>query len=75
MKQFFLLCMTLIALSASSAVFSAEDSKDMDESSNQAMDKLIAACEKQYTADSYPNVEERENLIEQCIDDKAAEMK
>ncbi|WP_455217320.1 hypothetical protein [Kaarinaea lacus] len=75
MKQFFLLCMASLALVVSSTVFSAEEGKSMDESSDPAMEAIIAACEKQYSAEAYTNTEERETLIEQCIDDKVAESK
>lgn len=75
MKQFFFLSMTFIALSISSPVFSADENKEMDDASSMAIENIIASCEKQYTADMYPDTDERNNLIDQCIEDKSSESK
>lgn len=39
------------------------------------IEKVIESCEKMYTAETYPDDQERQNYIEQCIDENAANIK
>lgn len=75
MKQIFFICMASLALSISSPVFSAEEGKEMDDSSKMMIENIIASCEKQYTAEMYPDTDERNSLIDQCVEDKSVESK
>ena len=59
------LFLALIILAVSSPVFAADADK-------MNIEKVIAACEEQYTAATYPNEEERAQLIEQCIEENSA---
>jgi hypothetical protein len=77
MKRFLFLCMTILALGISYPVFSADEDQNTDQATDQATDdssqmsteKIIAACEEQFPADSYPDTEERNKLIDQCVDE------
>jgi len=75
MKQFFFLCMTALALSVSSPVFSADENKEADDESKMTVEKIIASCESQYTADLYPDTEERNKLVDQCVEESSANVK
>lgn len=75
MKQFFFMCITSLALSISSPVFSADENKEMDDSSNMNIENIIASCEKQFTAEMYPDTDERNNLIDQCVEDNSSNPK
>jgi hypothetical protein len=72
MKQLFFLCMASFALSISSPVFSADENKDMADPSEMAIEKIIASCEKQYTAEMYPDADERDKLVDQCIEENSS---
>jgi len=74
MKQFFYMCMAVLALAVSSPVFSADENKDADDS-KMTIEKVIASCESQYTADMYPDPEERSKLIDQCVEENSANIK
>lgn len=76
MKQFLFLCITTLALTISSPVFSADENKDeMDDPSKMTIEKVIASCESQYTAETYPDTEERNKLIDQCIEENSVNIK
>lgn len=75
MKQFFFLCMATLALIISNPVFSADENKDMDDSSKMTIDQIITSCESQYTAEAYPDTNERDKLIDQCVEDNSASVK
>lgn len=79
MKRFLFLCMTTLALVISYPVFSADEDQNTDQATDQATDdsskmsieNIIAACEAQYTAEMYPDTEERNKIIDQCVDESA----
>lgn len=66
MKAKLLFCLAAMITLASTAAFAADDDKSVDAGA------VIAMCEDQYTAEAYPNDEERNQLIEQCISDNSA---
>lgn len=66
MKRQLPLFLALITLLMSSPLFAADNDSKMN------IEKVIASCEEQYTAETYPNEEERAKLIEQCIEDNTA---
>jgi len=75
MKRFLLLCMTALALGISYPVFSADEDQNTDQAADDAsklsIEKTIAACEDQFPTESYPDTEERNKLIDQCVDESA----
>ena len=68
MKTKLLFCLCALSLLATSVVFAAEEEGGMKESDAEA---VIAKCEDQYTSEAYPNEEERDKLIDQCIADNS----
>jgi len=76
MKQFFFLCMAALALTISNPVFSADENKDdMADSSKMTIEKVIESCESQYTSEAYPDTEERNKLVDQCVEENSAGIK
>ena len=41
-----------------------------DKMSVASTDEYVTSCEKQYSADVYPDAEERNVLVDQCINEK-----
>lgn len=71
------MCITTLALGISYPVFSADEDQNTDQaidqptddSSQTSTDKIIATCEEQYPAESYSDTEERNKLIDQCVNE------
>jgi hypothetical protein len=66
MKTKLLLCLAAFTLVASNALFAADEEEKLD---SVELGAVIAMCEEQYTPEIYPDDEERNRLIEQCISD------
>lgn len=65
MKTKVFLCMTALLLLSTTTLFAAdEDNAKADDSDSDA---VITMCENQYTMEIYPDDEERNKLIDQCI--------
>jgi hypothetical protein len=65
MKTKLLLCLSVLFLVATTTVFAADENDTEAQASDS--DTVIAMCESQYTAETYPDEEERNKLIDQCI--------
>jgi hypothetical protein len=65
MKTKLLLCLSALLLLSTTSLFAAdEDTAKADASDSDA---VITMCENQYTMEIYPDEEERNKLIDQCI--------
>ena len=69
MKTKLLFCLSALFLLASTTIFAAEEN-ETDAKAAEA-EAVISMCEEQYTAETYPSEEERDKLIEQCINDNS----
>jgi hypothetical protein len=67
MKFVLACCLALCLAVFYSPAFSAEESDNSD-SAKTSIESIIASCEQEYTVDSYPDEEERNKMIEQCIE-------
>ena len=73
MKGFFKVAFTIIALvGGNSFVAFASDTEKQD--GKMEIEKIIENCEKMYTAETYPDDQERQNYIEQCIDENSSNL-
>ena len=70
MKTSLALVFTVVISAISAPVWSAED----EDSKSMQIEKIIAACEAQYTEEGVPDPEERNKLIDQCIDEQTAKI-
>lgn len=68
MKSVLSCCLALVLLAMYSPAFSAEDS----EADKAGIESVIASCEQEYTVEAYPDEEERNKIIEQCIEKNAS---
>ena len=50
----------------STPVFSADDDSD-----KMKIEKIISACEDQYPEDKYPDADERNKLVDKCIEENS----
>jgi len=50
----------------------AADEQAGEGSGKMKIEQVISACEEQFPEDKYPDVDERNKLIDQCIDEKSA---
>jgi len=66
MKTFFSIVFGALIILASSPVFSADD-----ESEKMKIEKIITTCEDQYPEDKYSDADERNKLIDKCIEDNS----
>lgn len=71
MKHYSPWLLAILLLTATGSNALAEE-KAESESSQLAIEKIVEDCEKQYNEQNYPDPDERNNLIDQCIDEKAA---
>jgi hypothetical protein len=69
MKLYQPLFLALLTLAVSCPVLASESQSD---SGKMNIELVIATCEEQYTAEMYPDAEERSKLIDQCIEDNSA---
>jgi hypothetical protein len=69
MKTKLLLCLAALTLMASNALYAADENDEKSESAE--LGAVITMCEEQYTPETYPDDEERNRLIEQCINDNS----
>jgi hypothetical protein len=69
MKTKLLLCLAALFLVATTNVFAA-DENDAEARANDS-ESVVAMCENQYTAETYPDEEERDKLIDQCISENS----
>jgi len=63
-KFVFLLAALLSTVAA--PVYSADD-----DSEKMKIEKVIATCEDQYSEDKYPDADERNKLIDKCIEENS----
>ena len=65
MKTKLLLCLSALLLLSTSTLFAADEDNAKADASDS--DAVITLCENQYTMETYPDEEERNKLIDQCI--------
>jgi len=63
-KMYFLL--SAIFILTSTPVFSADDDSD-----KMKIEKIISTCEDQYPEDKYPDADERNKLVDKCIEENS----
>jgi len=66
MKAYFFIACSAMLLVKATPVFSAEDDND-----KMKIEKVIVACEEKYTEDKYPDADERNKLIDKCIEENS----
>ena len=68
MKYYLSLCTALLMLALSTSLFAAEEGS----SEKMTEEAAITTCEGKYTAETYPDEDERNKLIDQCVTDNTA---
>lgn len=74
MKHYVSWLLTLVMFLTVSTIVLAEEKTDTEGNSQLAIEKIVDDCEKQYNEQNYPDPDERNNLIDQCIDEKSANL-
>jgi hypothetical protein len=69
MKTKLLLCLFALLLVTTTTLFAADENDA--EAKPADSDTVIAQCESQYSAETYPDEEERNKLTDQCIDENS----
>jgi len=59
-----------LLLSIFCATLIAAEEDEENKLSALTTDEIATSCEKQYSAETYPNDEERMALVDQCMDEK-----
>ena len=59
------LAILVLTVSMLSVTFAQEQDQESAD-----VDQVVAMCEEQFTEDSYPDVNERNQLVEECIESK-----
>ena len=72
MRQYLPSALALISLLVFGSTALAEE-KAPNESGQLSIEKVIEDCEKQYSEQMYPDPDERNKLIDQCIDDNSVD--
>lgn len=63
--------MFILLIALSSTPLAQENT--VNESGQLSIEKIVEDCEKQYSEQIYPDPEERNKLIDQCIDDNTVD--
>ena len=71
MKQNLSWCLIALFLFANGSLIAAEEQAEGDQG-KMSVEKIIEDCEKQYNEQNYPDADERNRLVDQCIDDNTA---
>lgn len=71
MKSYFSWSLAILLLAASGSTLMAEEKTDGD-SGKMSIEMIVENCEKQYNEENYPDPDERNKLIDQCIDENSA---
>ena len=70
MKSYLPWFMALLLLVANSSALMAEEKAEGG--GKMSIESIVENCEKQYSEEQYPDPDERNKLIDQCIDEKSA---
>lgn len=65
MKTKLLLCLSALLLVATTTLFAADENNA--DATPADSDAVVTKCENQYSAETYPDEEERNKMIDQCI--------
>ena len=71
MKSYLPWSMAVLLFAATGSTLMAEEKADGD-SGKMTIEMVVENCEKQYNEQNYPDPDERNNLIDQCIDENSA---
>jgi hypothetical protein len=70
-KPYYLVALILAGFIYIGSAIAAEEGQEEQQSmSSQTGDEVVAMCEEKFTADNYPDEEERNKLIDECINEK-----
>jgi len=70
MKSYLPWSLALLLLVANSSALMAEEKAEG--AGKMSIEAIVENCEKQYSEENYPDPDERNKLIDQCIDEKSA---
>ncbi|WP_455374801.1 hypothetical protein [Kaarinaea lacus] len=71
MKSYLPWSLAVLLFVASGSTLMAEEKAEGD-SSKMNIEMVVENCEKQYNEENYPDPDERNKLIDQCIDENSA---
>ena len=69
MKSYLPLSLAILLLAANSSALMAEEKAEGG--SKMSIEAVVENCEKQYSEDKYPDPDERNKMIDQCIDENS----
>ena len=73
MKVYLPLSMAAVVLSLAVApLFAADEQTGDTASGTMKIEQVIAMCEEQNSEDKYPDIDERNKMIDQCIDENSS---
>ncbi|MEJ2180346.1 MAG: hypothetical protein P8Y28_07890 [Gammaproteobacteria bacterium] len=68
-KPFYLVALLLAGMFYFSGVVASQEGQDDQQSVAPTGDEIVAMCEDKYSSDNYADEEERNGLIDKCIND------
>jgi hypothetical protein len=69
-KPYYLVALILAGFIFVASAIAAEDGQEEQSMSSPTGDEIVAMCEEKYSADSYPDEDERNKVIDECINEK-----
>ena len=71
-KSLYLIILLLTAILYVSSINASQEDEENESNASPTGDEIVTMCEGQFTIEAYSDDEERNNLIDQCINDNIA---
>ena len=68
-KSFYLIALLLVGMFYISNVLASQEEQGGQQSVEPSGDEIVAMCEDKYSSENYADEEERNGLIDKCIND------
>ncbi|WP_455219952.1 hypothetical protein [Kaarinaea lacus] len=68
-KSFYLIVLLIAGIFYFSGAVASQEGQDGQQSVEPSGDEIVAMCEDKYSAENYADEEERNGLIDKCIND------
>ena len=68
-KSFYLIALLIAGMFYFSGALASQEGQDGQQSIEPSGDEIVAMCEDKFSAENYADEEERNSLIDKCIND------
>lgn len=69
-KPFYLVALLFAGLMYFAGAIASQEGQEEQQSMSPTGDELVAMCEEQYSVENYPDEDQRNSLIDTCINEK-----